>query len=193
MCLILVAWRAHAEYPLLLAANRDEYHARPAAPAAWWPRLRSWPAGICPPAAPGWASHVTDASPRSPISAIRHGPSARRPVAANWCRPPWPRRLPAQRALQQLRSSAGNYNDFNLIFSDGEQLAVFESVAGEGRLLGPGVYGLSNHLLDTPWPKVQNAKSALSAALSHLPDEQRCSICCATNARPTTRCCRAPA
>ena len=37
MCLILVAWRAHAEFPLLLAANRDEYHARPAAPAAWWP------------------------------------------------------------------------------------------------------------------------------------------------------------
>ena len=36
MCLILVAWRTHAEYPLLLAANRDEYHARAAAPAAWW-------------------------------------------------------------------------------------------------------------------------------------------------------------
>ena len=81
-------------------------------------------------------------------------------------------RLPAQRRLQQLRASAGNYNGFNLIFSDGEQLAVFESVAGEGRLLGPGVYGLSNHLLDTPWPKVQHAKSALGAALARLPDEQ---------------------
>ena len=40
MCLILVAWRVHADYPLVLAANRDEFHARPAAPAAWWQQPR---------------------------------------------------------------------------------------------------------------------------------------------------------
>jgi uncharacterized protein with NRDE domain len=80
--------------------------------------------------------------------------------------------VPVQRRLQQLRRTAGNYNGFNLIFSDGERLAVFESVPGDGRELGPGIYGLSNHLLDTPWPKVLNAKSALGAALARLPDEQ---------------------
>jgi uncharacterized protein with NRDE domain len=61
-----------------------------------------------------------------------------------------------------------DYNGFNLIFSDGERLAVYESVLGAGRELGPGIYGLSNHLLDTPWPKVQAAKSRLSTALSEL-------------------------
>jgi uncharacterized protein with NRDE domain len=74
--------------------------------------------------------------------------------------------------LQQLRRIAGNYNGFNLIFSDGERLAVFESMTGEGRVLPPGVYALSNHLLDTPWPKVRRAKSALGAALASLPDRQ---------------------
>jgi uncharacterized protein with NRDE domain len=48
---------------------------------------------------------------------------------------------------------------------------VYESVPGAGRVLGPGVYALSNHLLDTPWPKVRAAKSALAAALTRLPDD----------------------
>ena len=172
MCLILLAWRAHAEYPLLLAANRDEFHARAAAPAAWWhePRIL---AGRDVSAGGTWLGVARDArfaaltNYRDPTRPQRAAPSRGELVPATLAA-----RLPAQRQLQQLRASAGNYNGFNLIFSDGEQLAVFESVAGEGRLLGPGVYGLSNHLLDTPWPKVQHAKSALSAALARLPDEQ---------------------
>jgi uncharacterized protein with NRDE domain len=79
---------------------------------------------------------------------------------------------PVRAQLAELHSRARVYNGFNLLFSDGQQLAVYESVADRGRLLGPGVYGLSNHLLDTPWPKVLAAKSALSAALVHLPDWQ---------------------
>jgi uncharacterized protein with NRDE domain len=64
----------------------------------------------------------------------------------------------------------GDYNGFNLIFSDGERLGIYESVRGAGRELEPGIYGLSNHLLDTPWPKVQNAKTRLQAALLGLTD-----------------------
>ena len=37
MCLILLAWKVHADYPLVVAANRDEFHARPASAAAFWP------------------------------------------------------------------------------------------------------------------------------------------------------------
>jgi uncharacterized protein with NRDE domain len=61
---------------------------------------------------------------------------------------------------------SADYNGFNVIFSDGERLAIYESVSQEGRALGPGIYGLSNHLLDTPWPKVEMAKSRMSQALS---------------------------
>jgi uncharacterized protein with NRDE domain len=172
MCLILVAWRAHAEYPLLLAANRDEYHARAAAPAAWW-RVPKILAGRDLAAGGTWLGVARDGrfaaltNFRDPARAQREAPSRGELVPATLAA-----RIPAQQRLQQLRASAGNYNAFNLIFSDGDQLAVFESVADEGRLLDPGVYGLSNHLLDTPWPKVETAKSALGAALSSLPDQQ---------------------
>jgi uncharacterized protein with NRDE domain len=73
-------------------------------------------------------------------------------------------------ALTNYREVGAQYSGFSLIFSDGEQLAVYESARGVGRLLGPGIYGLSNHLLDTPWPKVLNAKSRLSESLSQLPE-----------------------
>jgi len=59
-----------------------------------------------------------------------------------------------------------------MIFSDGKRLGVFESQRGAGRELGPGIFGLSNHLLDTPWPKVQNAKSGLASALSDVRNER---------------------
>jgi uncharacterized protein with NRDE domain len=75
---------------------------------------------------------------------------------------------PVAESLRQLRAVSATYNGFNLLFSDGERLAVYESVSQQGRELPPGIYGLSNHLLDTPWPKVEMAKSRMSKALSQL-------------------------
>lgn len=172
MCLILVAWRAHADYPLVLAANRDEFHARGAAPAAWWqaPEIL---AGRDLSAGGTWLGVARDGrfaaltNYRDPTRPQRDAPSRGQLVPAALSG-----RLPVEQQLQRLRRTAGNYNAFNLIFSDGERLAVFESVPEDGRVLAPGVYALSNHLLDTPWPKVIAAKSALSAALARLPDER---------------------
>jgi uncharacterized protein with NRDE domain len=62
------------------------------------------------------------------------------------------------------------YNGFNLIFSDGHNLAVHESMPGVGRVLAAGIYGLSNHVLDTPWPKVERAKARLHALLDQTID-----------------------
>ena len=153
MCLILVAWRAQADYPLVLAANRDEFHARAAAPAAWWQQPEIL-AGRDLSAGGTWLAVARDGrfaaltNFRDPTPAQRAAPSRGELVPATLSG-----RLPVEQRLQQLRRTAGNYNAFNLIFSDGERLAVFESVPGAGRVLGPGVYGLSNHLLDTPWPR----------------------------------------
>lgn len=172
MCLILVAWRAHAQYPLLVAANRDEFVARAAAPAAWW-RQPDILAGRDLAAGGTWLGVARDGrfaaltNFRDAGIPQRSAPSRGELVPATLAAA-----LPVERQLQQLRRTSGSYNGFNLIFSDRERLAVFESMTGEGRVLGPGVYGLSNHLLDTPWPKVRLAKSALSAALASLPDER---------------------
>jgi uncharacterized protein with NRDE domain len=172
MCLILVAWRVHPHFPLVVAANRDENHARAAAPASWWtdpPIL----AGRDLSAGGTWLAVTRDArfaaltNFRDPARALRQGPSRGSLVTETL-----KRAEPVTARLTQLRREAGAYNGFNLIFSDGEDLAVFESVAVTGRVLAPGVYGLSNHLLDTPWPRVLTAKAALGAALTRLPDEE---------------------
>lgn len=171
MCLILVAWRAHPDYPLVVAANRDEYHARAAAPAQWWlePHIL---AGRDLSAGGTWLGVAPDGrfaaltNFRDPTRQLNHAPSRGSIVASTLANP-----MPATLHLQQLARDAPAYNGFNLISSHDDQLAVFESVAGVGRILSAGVYGLSNHLLDTPWPKVVSAKAALGEALTRLPDD----------------------
>lgn len=172
MCLILLAWQAHPRFPVVLAANRDEFFARPAAPAAWWatpPML----AGRDLLAGGSWLGvdrrgrFAALTNYRDP-TAVRTDAPSRGALVAGALGPA----RSVHEQLAELQGRARIYNGFNLLFSDGQELAVYESVPERGRVLGPGVYGLSNHLLDTPWPKVMAAKTALSAALVHLPDWQ---------------------
>lgn len=169
MCLVLIAWRGAAKYPCVVAANRDELHSRPTAAAHWWQSQPPILAGQDLLAGGTW------------LGMTRTG----RFAALTNYRDPEQRRLGTpsrgtlvasillsddsiEQSLDQLRSVSADYNGFSLLFSDGERLAIFESARGSGRVLGPGIYGLSNHLLDTPWPKVQTAKSRLSTALADL-------------------------
>jgi len=172
MCLILLVWRGHSQYPCVLAANRDEYHARPSAAAAWWAGTSGILAGRDLEQGGTWLGVTRTGrfaaltNYRDPSLQRRQAPSRGRLVAEA---------LAAEgsifETLVHLREVAAHYNPFNMIFCDGERLGVFESVRGEGRELGPGIYGLSNHLLDTPWPKVENAKSRLAETLSGAGDE----------------------
>lgn len=172
MCLILIAWQAHPSYPVVLAANRDEFQSRPAEPAHWWrePQLL---AGRDLAAGGTWLG-VTQAGRFAALTNYR---------AASRQRPDAPSRgslvtqtlagtLPIEEQLRVLQATAGVYNGFNLLFGDARRLAIYESVPAQARLLPPGVYGLSNHLLDTPWPKVVSAKAALAGALERLPDRE---------------------
>ena len=171
MCLILVVWRVHPEYPCVIAANRDEFHRRAAGRAEWWPDKPRILGGRDLAAGGTW------------LGMTRAG----RFAALTNFRSPAPNRsdVPSRGALvTRLLESSGSlrddlswlsdvgprYNGFNVILSDGERLGIYESVRGKGRELSPGVYGLSNDLLDTPWPKVQRAKSSLHSALDGLAD-----------------------
>jgi len=170
MCLILVAWRGHPAYPCVIAANRDEFHARPAAPADWWQDQPRILAGRDLSAGGTWLGLTREgrfAALTNFRGAVRRDDApSRGALVTDILRS----RDCTSRILERLHEAGANYNGFNVIFSDGERLAVYESTLGKGRELAPGIYGLSNHLLDTPWPKVQNAKSALSTALKMLPD-----------------------
>jgi uncharacterized protein with NRDE domain len=173
MCLILIAWRVHPQYPCVVAANRDEFHARPAAVAQWWndkPRIL---AGRDLNAGGTWLGLTRNGR----LAALTNYRDSGRRV------PDAPSRGGLVTAILDSSSSVADdlaylgdvgaaYNGFSLIFTDGDELGVYESELSRARILGPGIYGLSNHLLDTPWPKVQNAKSDLESALANLSDEK---------------------
>ena len=172
MCLILLVWRAHPEYPCVLAANRDEFHRRATAAAAWWPEQPDILAGRDLKAGGTWLG-VTRSGRFAALTNYRDPRLVREtvPSRGNLVTHFLESGESVAESLEHLRRVGAAYNPFNIIFSDGKRLGIFESVRVEGRELGAGVYGLSNHLLDTPWPKVRIAKSRMTEALARLDDE----------------------
>ncbi len=166
MCLIVIAWRVHPDYPLVVLANRDEYHARPTAMANWWSDQPSLLAGRDLDAGGTWLGVTGDGrfaaltNYRDPAR-LRTGVPSRGHLIPQLLADS----APVQHSLEELARTSAQYNAFSLLISDGTQLAVYESVRGQGRELGPGIYALSNHLLDTPWPKVVLSNSRLADAL----------------------------
>jgi uncharacterized protein with NRDE domain len=171
MCLILVVWRRHPQYPCLIAANRDEFHSRAAEPAHWWHDRPQILAGRDLVAGGTWLG-ITRAGRFAALTNYR-SPQHRRtdvPSRGSLVTDALESQGTALDDLGGLQRVGTGYNGFNLIFSDGQRLAVHESVPRAGRVLAPGIYGLSNHVLDTPWPKVERAKARLKALLDQTID-----------------------
>lgn len=181
MCLIVVAWRVHPDYPLVVAANRDEFYARPTAPAAFWETAPAVLAGRDLEGGGTWLGISRDGR----FAALtnyreggkqRAGAPSRGALVADF--------LAADRAadvyLDDLAARGGQFNGFNLLVGDRERLGYYANRGRPGtgerpaapRWLPPGIYGLSNHLLDTPWPKLAAAKAAFTEALRGLPATQ---------------------
>jgi len=170
VCLVLVAWHGHPEYPLVVAANRDEFHGRPAARADFWPEHPQVLAGRDLEAGGTWMGITRQGrfaaltNFRDPARHKPHAPSRGRLVADF---------LTGVQSIDGYLDGldAEAYNGFNLLLGDGDKLVAFSNVAGGRHELAPGIHGLSNALLDTPWPKVGAGKTALERALGRLPDE----------------------
>lgn len=161
MCLLVLAWAAHPRYRLVVAANRDEYHERPAAPLAKWPEPPGILAGRDLRAAGTWLG----IDPARRFGVVTNFRELQRP------RPAAPSRgglIPqflaggadARQFLARLETAAGEYSGFNLLLGDAGSLWYGSNRALPfARQLPPGVYGLSNELLDTPWPKLLRVKA----------------------------------
>ncbi len=173
MCLILVAWRVHADYPLVVAANRDEFFARPTAPAAFWKHAPQVLAGRDLEAGGTWMGVTRNGrfaaltNFRDPAQNRSGAPSRGALVAEFLTGSEAP-----QDYLERIAARGSAYNGYNLLAGDGETLWWSSNMGGSPRQLEPGVYGISNHLLDTPWPKVGAGKTALAQALDRLPDDR---------------------
>ncbi len=161
MCLIVFAWQKHPGYRLVLAANRDEYHARPARDAHWWPDRQDVLAGRDLQAGGTW------------LGVSRNGRFA---TVTNY--------REMQRSTPRLRSrgeivskfigsdtgpsdfvasiDGEKYAGYSLLASDRRQMIYASNRSQEPSVLEPGVYGLSNAHLDEAWPKVLRSRDALN-------------------------------
>jgi uncharacterized protein with NRDE domain len=167
MCLILIAWKAREDLPLVIAANRDEWRARPTEPAHWWKSDPPILAGRDLQAGGTWMG-VTRSARFAAVTNFRD-PSDQRSTArsrgtlvteflfANST----PREF-----LEAVAGHTGEYNAFNLIVGDGQSLWGYGSRDGPPRAIEPGIHGLSNHVLDEPWPKVVRGRAAMTHALA---------------------------
>ena len=169
MCLIVVGWRVHPDYPLVVAANRDEFYARPTAIAARWPDVPQIIGGIDLEAGGTWLG-ITESGRFAAVTNVREpnmakAASSRGALTRDFLLAD----MPAGDYAEQIEGS--HYAGFNLLLSDGESLLYCSNRDGKPRALPPGIYGLSNHLLDSPWPKLVQARQRFTAALQHLPEE----------------------
>jgi len=200
MCLLVLAWRVHARYRLVVAANRDEFHARAAAPLAKWPPPPQLLAGrdlrsqgtwlgidrerrfgvvtnfreLQPPrpAAPSRGELVPDYLGTRPGASGAKPPHEISPGVSDESAPDNKTRnfvgTPARAAdfLAALEPRAALYSGFNLLLSDADSLWYASNrTTPFARELRPGVYGLANESLDTPWPKLRRVRSGFEAWL----------------------------
>lgn len=165
MCIAYLALRTHPDWPLFIAANRDEFHSRPTLAAAFWPDHPDIIAGIDCLAHGTWLGLTRQGrfalltNYRDPAALMPNAPS-RGDLTSHYLTG---RTSPADYA-RQIAATSSAYNGFNLIVGDldnafytGNRMAP----SPQAQALDSGRYILSNHLLNTPWPKAERLRRAL--------------------------------
>uniref|UniRef100_UPI0033426546 NRDE family protein n=1 Tax=Castellaniella defragrans TaxID=75697 RepID=UPI0033426546 len=176
MCIAYLAL-GDPDWPLFIAANRDEYHARPTAAAAPWAGRPDIISGLDLLAGGtwlGWTRAGRFALLTNYREPAHHQPDA--PSRGALVRDFLLDTGSAAAYADEIMARCADYNGFNLIVGDGNEIRYLSNrdPQGRARLLAPGRYVLSNHLLDTPWPKAARLRAALDArpvsALATDPD-----------------------
>lgn len=165
MCLLVLAFKQDAEFPLIALGNRDEFHARPTRDAQWWADQPDILGGRDLQAGGTWlALHRNGrfATVTNFRDAQRERPKTRSRghLVTDFLNS----ELAPVDYLQQIDPSA--YAGFNLLLTDRHSAACLSNRGGELQELPAGIYGLSNATLDTPWDKVVRSKAALESLLA---------------------------
>lgn len=172
MCLILVAWHAVPGVPLLVAANRDEFFARPTRAAHWWDDHPDLFAGRDLEGGGTWLG-VTRSGRFAALTNYRdperHRPGA--PTRGALVTRALNARGSAFQAVEAVARESSVYAPFNLFVSDGRALCIHESVSGRTTALAPGIHALSNGALDTVWPKTERARAAFTRLICEAPHD----------------------
>jgi len=167
MCLIVFGYKAHKNYPLILAGNRDEFYDRPAKSAHFWNTEPPLLAGRDLKAGGTWLG----ISRKGVLGAITNYRDLTRPAKGEKSRgaiiPEFLKHeFDLKNVLQPFIDHGELYNGFNLIAGDTESLFYLSNITNHIERLNPGCYGISNAFLNTPWPKVNTAKKKFNSIIS---------------------------
>ncbi len=166
MCIVNISYKAHSKYKMIIAANRDEFYSRPTAKAAFWEDHPGLLAGKDLQAGGTWlgitksGKFAAITNYRSTAKYKKDAPSRGKLVIDFLAGRDHPEDYAAK-----LIKNGHLFNGFNLLFSDQSLLYYFSNHTQESAILPPGIYGLSNHLLNTPWPKVEKSRLLFTRAL----------------------------
>lgn len=172
MCLILLAYQQHPYYPLIVAANRDEFYDRPTAPLQPWSDVPEILAGRDLQAGGTWLG-ISQQQRFAAITNVRESGytySADPPSRGKLTQAFLQETATAEHYVATIGSVIEQYRGFNLLLKDHNGLYYLSNRSSTSwQRLRAGLYGISNALLDTPWPKVERGKQAL-AELIHRPE-----------------------
>lgn len=166
MCLINFQFHAHPNYKLIVAANRDEFYGRPTAAAHFWEdepailagrdllQMGTW-LGVT---KQGRFAALTNFRDPAEMGAgkVSRGEIVRSYLASD---------ISSKAFLETLHKEKDNYTGFNLLVGNPDELFYYSNIQGEISKVSAGTHGLSNHLLNTPWPKVTKGKNNLEKAV----------------------------
>lgn len=164
MCLLVFSYRQHPVYNFIFASNRDEFYGRPTRAASFWEEYPSILAGKDMKAGGTWMG-ITKGGDFSALTNYRdpsiqkENPPSRGHLVLNFLT----NSNSPEEYLHHIDQKSEKYNGFNLLAGNLNQLMYYSNREKQLHNLSPGLYGLSNKLLDTPWPKVQKAKAELQS------------------------------
>ncbi|MEQ8470070.1 MAG: NRDE family protein [Marinoscillum sp.] len=166
MCLITFAWDVHPKYKLILTANRDEFYERPTTQAGFWAQDENILGGQDLKAGGSWMTisrkgHFAAVTNFRDLANIRADATSRGEIPTDFMSFSGT----PEAFLQKLHAHSDDYNGFNVLLGNLNQLAHYSNYERKLNVLKGGVYGLSNALLDTPWPKVELAKSKFTQVI----------------------------
>lgn len=171
MCVIFFSYRQIPEYPLILLANRDEFYGRPTAQADYWEDHPNILAGRDLVGQGTWLG-VTKTGRFSAVTNYRNpdqkkGTISRGNLVADFLKT----EISSETYLKTIKANAWKYTGFNLLIgemnSKTDEMYYYSNQEDEIKKLDKGLYGLSNHLLNTPWQKVEKGKEVLANLLEH--------------------------
>lgn len=168
MCLVLLALDAHPRYPLIVAANRDERHGRPAQPLHWWSERPEIAGGRDLEAGGTWMGVRADLR----FGAVLNDPTVAAPAGApsrGGLVPAFLSGADAADAISRIHNAAGDYAGFHLVGGEpGRVWSTGRNVA-QPLALGAGIHGLDNHGLDSSSPRLRRARAQFGAAIARSP------------------------